>query len=181
MLAAAGWKGAQDFEVSEEQFSPDMFDKWHWLGASEYARDFDGRDLVTQLWQDLDRDGQTEYAVVLREGGEEGAPKVRTYPGLHFKASPGKGRLAVAVFGRCGTEWRLWHKRLSGQKNHVLTAFLEAVPSGVRVHVFEARFQCDDEKPEAYDLFWDNAASTVRSPFAGEDLHPFERDWNCGE
>lgn len=181
MLSAAGLKGAEDFQLSEEQFSPDLFEKWHWFGAPEYASDFDGRDLVTQLWQDLDGDERAEYAVVLREGGAEGAPKVRTYPGLHFKANPGKGRLAVAVFGRSGTEWRLLHKRLSGEKNHVLMAFLEAVPAGVRVHVFEARFQCDDERPEAYDLFWDNAARTVGSPFSGEGLHPFERDWNCGE
>lgn len=181
MLAAAGLEGAEEFEVSEDRFSPDLFEKWHWMGASEYASDYDGRDLVTQLWQDLDGDGQREYAVVLREGGEAGAPKVRTYPGLHFKANPGKGRLAVAVFGPRGTKWYLLHTRLSGEKNHVLTTFLEGVPAGVRVHVFEARYQCDDEKPEAYDLIWDTAADAVRSPFPGEDLHPFERDWNCGE
>ncbi len=63
----------------------------------------------------------------------------------------------------------------------MVSAALEDRLGVVAVHVFEARYQCDDEQPIVYELSWDADAGGVVASVASPHLHPFERVWDCGE
>ena len=89
--------------------------------------------------------------------------------------------LLLAALGRSEGRWKALLVREGRLGDPVGAAFLEDVPEGVRVHVFEARYQCDDEQPISYDLTWDAEGQGVVAPYNNRALHPFARDWNCGE
>ena len=58
---------------------------------------------------------------------------------------------------------------------------LEDVPAGVGVHVFESRYQCDDEQPVYYELRWHAPDAALVASEPGRHLHPLHRNWDCGE
>lgn len=122
-----------------------------------------GRTLVPYLTKDFDGDSQPELAVVLQRPGEKPAA------------------LVVAVLGRAEGRWRVLQRRDSHEGNPVRSAALEDTPNGVRVHVFEARYQCDDEQPVQYLLRWDPTKAAIIADAPGPHLHPMARQWDCGE
>ena len=121
-----------------------------------------GRTLTSHLARDLDGDGTPELAVILQRPGDRPAS------------------LILAVLRRGPKTWRMLHRRDSLSGNPVLGAALEAVPAGIGVHVFEARYQCDDEQPVYYELRWDARQQRISAP-EGHQLHPLARNWDCGE
>ena len=89
--------------------------------------------------------------------------------------------LVLAVLRRGKDGWRVVHRRDSLDGNPVVSAALEARPRAIGVHVFEARYQCDDEEPIAYELFSRSDGSGVTASVEAAHLHPYERSWDCGE
>ncbi len=122
-----------------------------------------GRRLVPHLDKDLDGDGSPELAVVLQRPGDKPAS------------------LVVAILGRGPAGWRVLHRRDSLSGNPVTSAALEDAPTGIGVHVFEARCQCDDEQPVHYELRWDASTGALASAWPTSHLPPLPRSWDCGE
>jgi hypothetical protein len=115
------------------------------------------------LQRDLDHDGSPELFAILTDAGE---------PLPH---------LVAVVLKRDPQGWALLHLRESGRRNRSRPRFLRRFRAEFASILFEARYQCDDERPESYMLFWDAELRGVRTEVPGQDLHPFERDWDCGE
>lgn len=122
-----------------------------------------GRALVPYLDKDLDGDGARELAVVVQRPGARPAA------------------LLLAVLHRTEAGWRVVHRRDSLEGNPVVSAALEDIPGGIGVHVFEARYQCDDEQPVHYELRWEAERGEVVASEPLPQLHPLPRDWGCGE
>ena len=127
--------------------------------ASFYRR----RELVPYLPKDFDGDGTPELALVLQRPGNKPAS------------------LVLVVLGHGPRGWRVLQRRDSLEGNPVISAALEEIHAGIGVHVFEARYQCDDEQPVYYELHWDAARGQVVASESAPYLHPLQRDWNCGE
>lgn len=128
-----------------------------------FASAYRGRELVSSLAIDLDGDGHLEWAGILQRPGER------------------PPALVLAVLGRAEAGWHVLHRRDSLAGNPVVSAALEKREGAIAVHVFEARYQCDDEQPIRYELAWDARAGKVKASVDSQHLHPFERSWDCGE
>lgn len=128
--------------------------------AETYAR----RRLVRRVVDDLDGDGRDELTVVLQRPGEK------------------PPAIGVAVLGRGDAgagPWRTLFWRTSVGGNPVVSAALEPGCGEVNVHVFEARYQCDDEQPVIYTLH--REGDSIRTDEPGPHLHSRPRSWDCGE
>jgi ankyrin repeat protein len=128
-----------------------------------FASTYRDRQLVPWLATDLDGDGRPEWAAIVQRPGQRPA------------------ELVLAVLGRAEAGWRVLHRRSSLAGNPVVSAALEQRDGAVGVHVFEARYQCDDERPIQYELAWDAQAGSVKASVDSQHLHPSERRWDCGE
>lgn len=147
-------------------------DKLANLAVGSYAGQVDEVklcDLATTVLSDVDGDGTREFSFI--------ATWISPVVGL----KEGKTEFLLGILKRTEKGWSILHQRHSGDKNDVGSALIRAVPYGIEVYVFEARGQCDDEKLESYAIKWDPHKKVMAAQFSGEDLHPFDRNWDCGE
>ncbi|MEK6580489.1 MAG: hypothetical protein AABZ55_14790 [Bdellovibrionota bacterium] len=129
-----------------------------------------GKNLVTEISKDLDGDGILEFIFI----GKFKAKDQRNPKKMRSEFLLGVLKLKDKI-------WQIVDHKVSGNMNIVSDAFLIDIPNGFEIYILERRGQCDDEKIEHYQVTWDPKKQMLIDPFQSKNLHPFKRDWNCGE
>ena len=133
----------------------------------------DGQMWHRQVWKDLNGDGTTEFSF-LAHWYQKGVNRFSKRPWA----------LRQFLFGivtPTSNGWKVLDFRYSGDMNIVHDAYIRDSPEGLEVLIHESRGQCDDEQPERYALRWDSGGQRLVGPYDNKHLHPFPRNWECGE